>query len=232
MSDVNKKEIFQVEIPVNLDTNLVLRFLEFRGSNERLQNIARELIDKSCSVARPRAIYMVSQARSIDRDTVEVDGVRFTSRVLSKLFSSPKTVYPLVTTIGPELDELSAPPRDMWKNLCLDTIKTIVLISGIEYLSGYLKGKYSLGGTAYMNPGEIGDFPISQQVPLFSLFGGAEKRIGVSLTTGGAMKPVKSRSGILFPDDTGFLSCRLCKQPRCPGRRAAYDPEVEKEFLS
>ena len=228
---MSKKEVYRVDIPLNLDAEEVVAFLKFRGSNERLENIARELSAKACSIARPKAIYMVSEARPIDRGTVEVDGVRFTSRVLSKLINNPRTVYPLISTIGPELEELSAPPGDMWQNLCLDTIKTIVLISGIEYLSGYLKDKYSLGGTAYMNPGEIDDFPIEQQVPLFSLFGGAEKQIGVTLTKGGAMKPVKSRSGIMFPDDTGFLSCRLCKQSRCPGRRAAYNPEVEKELL-
>jgi hypothetical protein len=231
MTDTDKKEVYKVDLPVDLDADAVALFLEFRGSNKRLENIARELVNKACAIARPRAIYIVSRAHLIDRNTVEIDGVRFSSRVLSKLFDSPKTVYPLICTIGPELDELTAPPGDMWQNLCLDTIKTIVLISGIEYLSGYLKGKYSLAGTAYMNPGEIDDFPISQQVPLFSLFDGAEKQIGVSLTVGGAMKPVKSRSGIMFPDDTGFLSCRLCTQPRCPGRRAAYDTEVVKEFL-
>ena len=172
------------------------------------------------------------QAHRVDRDTVEVDGVHFTSRVLSKLIDSPKTVYPLISTIGRELDELSAPASDMWQRICLDTIKTIVLVSGIEYLSGYLKDKYSLDGTAYMNPGEIDDFPISQQIPLFSLFGGVEKQIGVTLTAGGAMKPIKSRSGILFPDNSGFLSCRLCTQRRCPGRSAAYEPELLREFLS
>ena len=231
MPDKTEKEVYRVDIPLELDADSVIKFLEFRGSNERLEKIARELIDKAALVARPKAIYMVSQAHGIDRDTVDVDGVRFTSRVLSKLIDTPKTVYPIISTIGPELDELTVPPRDMWQNLCLDTIKTVVLISGIEYLSGYLKNKYSLDGTAYMNPGEIADFPISQQVPLFSLFNGAEEQIGVSLTKGGAMKPIKSRSGIMFPNDTGFLSCRLCTQPKCPGRRAAYDPELEKEML-
>jgi hypothetical protein len=232
MSDKNEKEVYRVDIPLELDADSVIKFLEFRGSNERLEGVARKLIDKAASAARPKAIYMVSQAHSIDRDTVDVDGVRFTSRVLSKLIGSTKTVYPLISTIGPELDELTAPPRDMWQNLCLDTIKTIVLISGIEYLSGYLKENYSLDSAAYMNPGEIADFPISQQKPLFSLFNGTEKQIGVSLTKGGAMKPTKSRSGIMFPNDTGFLSCRLCTQPKCPGRRAAYNPKLEKEMLS
>jgi hypothetical protein len=45
------------------------------------------------------------------------------------------------------------------------------------------------------------------------------------------MKPIKSRSGIVFPNDTGFLSCQLCTQSKYPGRRAKYDPELVKEYL-
>jgi hypothetical protein len=101
----------------------------------------------------------------------------------------------------------------------------------VDYLTEYLKEKHDMPRVALMNPGELEDWPITEQKQLFTLFGGEEKQIGVTLTAGGAMKPVKSRSGLLFPNDTGFLSCRLCKQFRCPGRKAKYDPRVVKEFL-
>ncbi len=224
-------EVYRVDIPVKLDAASVIRRLSFGGSSNRLEGIARELTDMVLTVVRPRAIYMVSQVRGINRETVEVEGVRFTSRIMGKLFDTPKIVYPFITTIGNEVEELPVQSGDMWRQLCLDTIKTLILVSGVDYLSGYIKDKYSLGGIAHMNPGEIEDWPITQQKPLFSLFHGAEKQIGVSLTKGGAMKPVKSRSGILFPDDTGFLSCRFCTQPQCPGRRAAYSPEHVREYL-
>ena len=231
MSNSDNNKIHQVDIPLKLDTASVIKYLTFRGSNSRLEDIARELTDMVRAVARPKAIYRVSQAHLLDRDTVEVDGIRLTSRILSKLFDTPKTVYPFISTVGQELDELSVPTGDMWRRLCLDTIKTVILVSGVNYLSEYLKEKYSITQTAHMNPGELDDWPITQQKPLFSLFNGAEKQIGVTLTKGGAMKPIKSRSGILFPDDTNFLSCRLCTQSKCPGRRAAYEPELVKEYL-
>jgi hypothetical protein len=117
------------------------------------------------------------------------------------------------------------------RQFCLDTIKTVVLVSSVDYLTEYLKEKQGIPRAALLNPGEITDWSITQQKPLFALFGGAEKKIGVSLTAGGVMKPIKSRSGILFPNDTGFLSCQLCTQLKCPGRRAKYDPELAKEYL-
>jgi hypothetical protein len=225
------KEVYLVDIPVKLNAASVIKHLSFGGSSSRLEGIARELTDMVLAVVRPRAIYMVSQARGIDRETVEVGDVRFTSRIMGKIFDTPRTVYPFITTIGNEVEELPVPSGDMWRQLCLDTIKTLILVSGVEYLSEYIKDKYSLDGIAHMNPGEIEDWPITQQKPLFSIFRGAEKQIGVTLTKGGAMKPVKSRSGILFPDNTGFLSCRFCTQPKCPGRRAAYSPEHVMEYL-
>ena len=117
------------------------------------------------------------------------------------------------------------------RQFCLDVIKTLALISAVDYLAESLKEKYSLANLVHMNPGEIEDWPITEQKPLFSLFDGAEEKVGVTLTSGGLMKPIKSRSGILFPNDTGFVSCLLCTQQRCPGRRAPYTPEKVKEYL-
>jgi hypothetical protein len=108
-------------------------------------------------------------------------------------------------------------------------IKMVLLFSAMEYLTNYIKEKHSLNGTAVLNPGEFADFPIGQQKLLFALLGDATGKIGVSLTSAGAIKPMKSRGGILFPNENGFLSCKLCQMFKCPGRRAAYNPaEVEK----
>lgn len=232
MTNSKEKSVYQVEIPVRLDIEMVLKRLRLgRNNSNRLEEMAREFADKACAIAHPEAVYRMSQARVIDNATVDIDGVVFTSKILSKLLRHQDTVIPFIATIGKELDELPAPPRDILRNFCLDTIKTVVLVAAVNYLTEYLKEKYAIPRTALMNPGELEDWPITQQKPLFTLFGGAEKQIGVSLTAGCAMKPIKSRSGILFPNDTGFLSCQLCTQFTCPGRSAEYDPELVKEYL-
>jgi len=231
LSNSEEKIIHQVELPVKLDSASVIKHLSLRNANKRLEEMARELTDMALAAARPRAVYQVSQACIVDNFVVDIDGVRFTSRVLSKNLINQDTVFPFIATTGRELDELPVPATDIMRQFCLDVIKTVVLVSGIDYLSDYLKEKYSLDHVALMNPGEIEDWPLTQQEPLFALFGSAEKQIGVTLSESGVMKPVKSRSGILFPNATDFLSCRLCTQFKCPGRRAAYDPELVKEYL-
>lgn len=226
-----KKKVYRVEIPVRLDVDQVVKRLQFGNSSQRVQAMARELAETARDIARPRAVYRIAHARVIDRTSVDIDGIVFTSRILSKLLCNQDTVLPFIATIGEELDEMKAPPRDMLRNFCLDAIKTVMLIAAVDYLTQYLKDKYHIPGIALMNPGELEDWPITEQRPMFALFGGEEKQIGVSLTAGGAMKPIKSRSGIVFPNDTGFLSCQLCTQFECPGRKAGYDPALVKEYL-
>jgi hypothetical protein len=226
-----EKKVYRVDIPVRLDIDMVVKRLQLGMNSRRLEVMARELAETARKLARPFAVYQLSRARVIDNTTVDIDGIVFTSKILSKLLRNRDTVIPFIATIGKELDEMPVTPRDMMRNFCVDAIKTVVLVTAVDYLTEYLKEKHDIPQAALMNPGELEDWPITQQKPLFALFGGTEKQIGVSLTAGGAMKPIKSRSGILFPNDTGFLSCYLCTQTACPGRRAKYDPEMVKEYL-
>jgi hypothetical protein len=48
----------------------------------------------------------------------------------------------------------------------------------------------------------------------------------VTLTDSFLMVPTKSVSGIVFPTEVSFESCRLCPRSDCPGRRAKYDPNL------
>jgi hypothetical protein len=209
----------------------VVRRMRFGRTSARMEEMALALAATAQQIARPRAVYQVSRSRVIDNTTVDIDGMIFTSRILSRLLQGRNTVIPFVATVGKELDELPVSPKDMMRNFCLDSIKTVVLVGAVDYLAEYVKEKHAMPRAALLNPGELPDWPISEQRPLFSLFNGAGERIGVSLTAGGVMRPIKSRSGIVFPNDTGFLSCQLCTQLTCPGRRAKYDPELVKEYL-
>ena len=232
MKNPVEKEIYQLEIPVDIDVKKVVNWLRLGRMGPRTEEMALELAEKAHKIARPKAIYQISHARVIDNATVDIDGTIFTSKVLSKLLRNQETVYPFIATIGKELEELPIPPKDMMMNFCLDSIKTVVLVTAVDYLEQYVKEKHNILKVALLNPGEVEDWYITQQKPLFKLFKDVEKRIGVSLTSGGVMKPIKSRSGIIFPNDTGFLSCQICTQLKCPGRRAKYDPELQKQLLA
>jgi hypothetical protein len=239
MAKSEDNKTYQVDIPLKIDTAAVIKRLKPRSGSERMEQMAArmekttaELAEKALSVAMPKGIYRISRSRVIDRGTVEIDGIRFTSRSLSKCLEGQPVVYPLIATAGQELDDLPVERGDLMRQYTLDAIKMVILFSAAEYLTNFIKEKHSLNGSATLNPGEFDDFPIGQQKPLFALFGEAAAQIGVSLTSGGALKPTKSRSGILFPNETGFMSCKLCIMARCPGRRAAYDPAEVAKYIT
>jgi hypothetical protein len=227
----NKKEIYQLEIPVNLDIEAVGKRMRLGRTSARMEEMALDLAATAQKIARPHGVYRLAHAQVIDNTTVDIDEVIFTSKVLSKLLTGRDLVIPFIVTVGKELDELPVSPGDMMRNFCLDSIKTVVLVNAVNYLKEYVKEKYHMPQAALMNPGELADWPVGEQRPLFSLFKDAKESIGVELTAGGLMKPIKSRSGIVFPNESGFETCQLCTQLNCPGRHAKYEPELVKFYL-
>jgi hypothetical protein len=223
--------LHRMEIPAQLDVKEVEKRLTGAKTTLRQTEMLKEVAETALKIARPLGLYKVSHARTTETDKTDIDGVIFTSIVLNKLLAGRDTVIPFIVTEGKELDALQTAPGDMMKLFYLDMAKTMITANAIQYLRRHVQEKYAMPQTALMNPGEIEDWLIGEQRPLFTLFGDVEKQIGVKLMGTGVMKPIKSRSGIIFPNESGFESCQLCLQARCPGRRCKFEPELFKFYL-
>lgn len=223
-----KKEILsKISVKINLET--VLKRLHLKKETEHSKNV-QELIKMTHHLIDAKAIYEVSYVENRNTNTVDIGGVKFTSSVLRKNLEKIGRVFPYVVTIGKELeDRISS--EELMNQYYLDVIATVALSYSERYLENYLKRKYRLGQLSKMNPGSLRDWPITQQLQLFSLLGDVEKSIGVRLTENFLMIPRKSVSGIFFPTQIMFYSCQLCSRPDCMGRKAPYDKEMEKKYL-
>jgi len=201
-------------IPVKLDLEEVLTRMHMRNKSESVEKSIHELIEIARPIAKPKAIYEVSYVDNKNEDSLDIGGVRFTSRILRVNLDKVGKVFPYVVTCGRELDEIDFPSHDFIKDYCLDQIKETVLILARSYLEDYLRRKYALGGMSRMAPGSgsVKDWPITQQKELFSIFGNVEDLIGVKLTDKCLMIPIKSVSGIFFPTEIKFESCQLCSR--------------------
>ena len=219
-------------IPFRLTPEEVLKCLRLRKENKDVKRIIQELIDIVHPIAKPKAIYKVSYVDNKNGDSLYINGVRFTSRVLRVNLDKVGRVFPYVATCGGELDEIAVPPDDYMKYYCLDTIKEMALRSARSYLQDYLTRNYALGQMSRMYPGEgtAEDWPITQQKELFSIFGNVEDLIGVQLTESLLMLPLKSVSGIYFPTEIRFESCQLCPREVCSERKAPYDPDLVLKY--
>jgi hypothetical protein len=208
-----------------------MKAMRVRKATAQVEGMVREMAEQAQAIARPKAAYRVSRVEHVDEDSVDIDGVRFTSRVLSKCLLMLNRVFPCICTCGREIDGLVVPPDDVMRGYCLETIKTFAVAASIQFIGNHLKQTYATGQLSHMNPGSLADWPLTQQRKLFSLLGDVEKLIGVRLTESSVMYPLKSVSGIIFPTEVRFESCQLCPREKCPGRRMAYSSEMAREYL-
>jgi hypothetical protein len=187
---------------------------------------AAKLLESALPLARPKAMYKVCYIEERFEDGVEMEGIRFTSAVMSRNLREVERIFPYIVTCGTELDEVSVSPDDVLSCYMLDGLKELALQQAIEHFRNHLAETYGLDTKrmSTMNPGSGNEnvWPISQQRQLFQLMGDVEASVGVRLTDSFLMIPNKTVSGILFPTEVPFISCQLCTRENCPRRRAQY----------
>jgi len=183
------------------------------------------------TIARPKALYRIGYVETKGDDFVVIDGVRFKSRVLRVNLDKAHRVFPYIATGGRELDEWALSLEDMVHRFWADALCEMALGIAIQALDKHLEERFLPGRSSSMSPGSLGDWPLEEQIPLFSLFGNTEETVGVNLTQSLLMVPLKSVSGIRFPSEEGFESCELCPRDDCLGRRTPYDKNLyEKKY--
>lgn len=210
-------------IPFVPDLDALRKQLRIKDGGAQAERFTR-LVREAESLARPRALYGVAYVNSRSDAGVVLDGIPFTSRVLSVNLEQSHRVFPYLATCGTELHEWAAAQDDMLQRYYADQIAENALRQALASLGEHLAGRYRLGRTSTMSPGSLRDWPLEAQRPLFALFGDAAQSLGVSLTASLLMIPTKSVSGIRFPTEQTFASCQLCPRQGCPSRQAPYEP--------
>jgi len=212
-------------ISLGLDIEDVKKRLH-RGDWEQVQT----LLDLAKPLISARAVYDVCYVEEKLEDTVVIDGVRLGSQVLRKNLENVGRVFPYVVTIGIELERKADACTDLLERYYLDVIGNAAVGEARKHLEDHLRSRFAFGGLSFMSPGSLGDWPIEEQRPLFSILKGAEASIGVNLTESFLMIPKKSISGIYFPTEVTFYNCQLCPRPHCEGRKARYNEDLAREY--
>jgi hypothetical protein len=212
-------------IPFELDPDTVIDRLHLRGLDDYKPR-ALKLVEQARSVARPRAMYRVAYVEGRTNDTVTVEGVTFTSRVMAVNLEKTHRVLPFVATCGREMEAWAAPITDMLERFWADALMEMAVHAAFQFLNRHISDRVVFGPVGTMDPGSLQDWPLEQQRELFALLGDTQGPVGVELTDSCLMVPVKSVSGICFPSETHYENCQLCPRETCPGRRAPYDSDL------
>lgn len=215
-------------IPVELDVRSIRKSAHVPGGDADKQVLS--LIAAVRSVISPRAVYRVSYIDSRAEDVVTIGGVSFKSKVLRRHFERVERVFPYVVTIGAGIEGLEKACGDALEKYYFDLIGNAAVVKARDYLKESLAKRYGLGTLSCLGPGQLQDWPLEEQRPLFGLLGDVESAIGVTLNDSFLMLPRKSLSGIYFPTETTFFACQLCPREQCPSRKAKYNEELAKEY--
>jgi len=186
---------------------------------------ARELFDAVARIGSPKCAYREFEAQADDTGAI-IGGRRFTSRVLGRNLSGITRVFATICTCGAEVDEASLAEGDELRGWWLDVLKTQLLMNARDGVVREIDRAFKPETLAAMAPGsgDLDTWRIEEQRPLFDLFDGEERAIGVTLTPSFLMVPNKTTSGILYPSESGFRTCQVCHRENCPNRTDPFDP--------
>jgi len=215
-------------IPLTLDLQEILTKLGMKRDEEKDQ--VQRLMDVAQPLLSARAVYKVCYIDERLDEGVVVCGTLFRSKVLRKHLDRVERVFPYVVTIGGRLEQRASTWDDFLERYILDVIGNTAVSKARTHLKKHLKKTYGLDGISTMSPGQITDWPIEAQRPLFELLGDTESSIGVRLESSLYMTPPKSLSGLYFPTEIPFFACQLCPRERCPSRRSPYDENLKGEY--
>jgi hypothetical protein len=223
------KVIVLDKIPFEISVETILKQMRIHGDPKRFETPIRELLKVVLPVAKPKALIKVVCVDHKTPESLQIDGVEFDSKLVRANLDTVETAFVCMTTIGTEIEAIQ-PPTDVMQRFCLDAMKNHLLFAATGELKKFLQETYQTGTLTNLNPGETASFPIIQQRKLFQIIGDVEGYIGVRLSENCALVPTKSHSGIYFSTAVEFVSCRLCTNQRCQGRRAPYEPELALQY--
>ena len=207
------------------DLDKLLREMRLKPDSSLVEEFIR-LVEEAREVARPRACYRLVFIEEKGEDFVTVEGITLTSRVLRVNLEETHRGFVFVSTCGAEMYAWASEYKDMLHKFWADQLMEKALFAAQQALMKDIEERFSPGKLSSMAPGSLTDWPVTEQPLLFKLLGDTESLVGVRLNDHCLMVPIKSISGLAFPTESGFASCQLCPRRKCPGRRAAYDPEL------
>ena len=215
-------------LPVQVDLRSIRECAHVpQGEENRLLS----LIAAAQSVMAAKAVYKVSYIDSKAEDSVIIDGVLFRTKVLRKHLDKVERVFPYVVTIGSGLEDMEKASGGPLEKYYLDLIGNAAVVQARDQIRKRLGTRYAIQRLSYLGPGQLKDWPLIEQRPLFSLLGDVESAVGVTLSNDLLMIPRKSLSGIYFPTEIPFMACQLCPKESCPSRKALYDEKLAREYI-
>ena len=195
--------------------------------DQQMLTLIHQCVDEVAETASPKHIYRRFRISHWDDAKIETEGIVFPSHVLAKNLRSCDELILFAATLGIEVDILLN--RYMRLQISKAVVIQAVAAALIEdYINQaqkqiaselmeekrYLRPRFSPG---------YGDLPLSVQGKLLQILD-AQKRIGLTLSTGDVMIPEKSVTAIIGisqnDEKCPIDGCEICTKTNCIYRRS------------
>lgn len=126
-----------------------------------------ELFEEGKRIGKPKALYGTAYIGDRGENWVDIEGIRFTSQILSINLKDVHRVFPYIVTCGMELNGWAKSINDPIERYWADTFCEMVLRHAYKRMNYDFNSRINPGKTATMNPGSLEDWPISEQKNYF-----------------------------------------------------------------
>ena len=210
------------------DRQDIYRYLGCRNGRppEELRRLVEDSLSELERTAAPRRIYRVFPLEEAAGDTVRFGGLTLVSRDLAAFLQGCTALALLAVTLGPQVDACIRrwETIEMSRAVVVDACASALAEAAAEECQREAEVSSGLYAVRRFSPG-YGDLPLEEQGRLLGLLD-ASRRIGLTLTSGGMMVPVKSVVALagLRPDRPAAPSahcgdkCGSCAKTDCPYR--------------
>ena len=223
MSGVEAKETSFTLGTEELSRESVWFAMGYRGAvpEQRVRDLAEEVIDKLVPSAIIRYMYRIVPARKLSPTAITIDGAEFKpGGIICSYLDGMTDACIFVASAGREFDarlrEINA-EGDIVTDFIADSIGTVLAELAVDRLEKSLQPELNL--SMPYSPGYCG-WDIREQHILFPLF--PAEPCGITLTESSLMQPEKSVSGFFAMGKDLHRQpyhCEICKNSKCYKRR-------------
>ncbi len=211
--------LLKIEIPFPVTRESLFRELKTTETTS-LAKTAEKILHLTRDVLKGYVLYKPVKVDDVTRSGILLGETLIASPTLGTLLEKNLTVYPNIITCIGETDSLIN-PDDLMENLCVETVKSLVLKQAVRVFQDHLEEKNSYP-VSFAHPGSMKDWDISELGLLFNILDIDPETGIVRLSKGFVMIPLKTTAGIAFHAPRQFINCTACDRENCPERRAPY----------
>jgi hypothetical protein len=220
---------------IELDVDSVLRGQGaapevIRRRSPHLVQVAERALEEGRPLLHPRVLYQTSDVTSLYHETLHLKEGALRGSLIAQHLAGARQIVTLICTIGASLSERVAElmGKDILYALALDGVGSAAVEALANAACRYFEEQVAARNwqtTIPLSPGMLG-WPVDEGQPqIFQLVDASE--IGVSLTEGNVMLPLKSLSMVfgMGPElQTGGRPCDYCSMRETCRYQDHYEP--------